>query len=42
MNLSTAPQKDVINYSDIHNGINLSQRGDHLHMLIKLAFDAHK
>lgn len=34
-------QKDIINYSDIHNG-NLSQRGDHLHMLIKLASDAHK
>lgn len=33
---------NVVDYSDNYGCINLSERGKHLHMLIKLPFDADK
>lgn len=33
---------NVVDYSDDYGCINLSERGKHLHMLIKLPFDADK
>lgn len=41
-NIFEMTQENVINYSDNYDCINSCQRGKHLHMLIKLPFDADK